>query len=120
MLYPEVSKQVVDGFFAVHRELGSGLLESCYHNALFYELRRQGLGVEYEKPLSVSYRGQVVGEFYADLVVENRVIIEVKAVTEFSRFMDAQLLNYLRISGLRLGFLVNFQGIKAEFKRFIV
>ncbi len=120
MLYPEVSKQVVDGFFTVHRELGPGLLEACYHNALFYELRRQRLGVEYEKPLSVSYRGQVVGEFFADLVVENRVIIEVKAVTEFSRFMHAQLLNYLRISGLRLGFLVNFQGIKAEFKRFIV
>ena len=120
MLYPELSKMLVDGFIKVHKELGPGLLESCYHNALYFELEEMGLEVGYNAPFNVFYRGQQVGEYFADLLVNKEVIIEVKAVTALSTAHEAQLINYLRISGCRLGFLVNFRGQRAVWKRFVV
>lgn len=120
LLYEGLSKKIVTGFIAVHNELGPALLESCYHNALFFELRSQGLKVGYNAPFEVKYKGEVVGEFYADLAVEGKVIIEIKSVKALSAANEAQLLNYLHISGCRLGYLVNFQGSKAIWKRFVV
>ena len=95
-------------------------MEQCYHNALFYELKSLRLSVGYNVPFSVSYKGTVVGEYFADLVVEGKVILELKSVKAFSGEHTAQLLNYLHISGCRLGFLLNFQGTKVEFKRLVV
>ena len=120
LLYEELSNEVVGAFFSVHNELGPGLLESCYHNALFYELKSQGLNVFYNAPLNVFYKGQSVGEFYADLVVNNKVIIELKSVRSLLPAHEAQLLNYLHISKCRVGYLVNFQGNRAVWKRFVV
>ena len=120
LLYEDLSKKIVGSFIGVHSELGPGLLESCYHNALYYDLKAQGLSVCYNAPFNVEYRGERVGEFYADLAVESRVIIEIKAVKALSQAHEAQLLNYLHISGCRLGYLVNFQGVRAVWKRFVV
>ena len=111
---------------AVHRAFGPGLLEGCYHNSLYYEYRAMGLQVLYNAPFTVRHRGEVVGEYFADLAVsgsapgEGRVILELKAVTELNGVMQAQLINYLRISGCRLGFLVNFQGCRPVWERFVV
>ena len=120
LLYEELSNKIVGGFIRVHGELGPGLLESCYHNALFYELKSAGLGVVYNAPFNVFYRGEQVGEFYADLAVNSRVIIEIKAVRALSAANEAQLLNYLHISGCRVGYLVNFMGERVVWKRFVV
>lgn len=120
MLYPELSKTIIDAVFAVNRSLGSGLLEAPYHNALYYELKARGAVVKYNVGYVVSHRGQTVGEYYADLVVAGKVIIEVKAVCALTPVHEAQLINYLRISGLRLGFLINFGGCKATWKRLVV
>lgn len=120
MLYPELSKTILDGVFTVHKELGPGLLEQCYHNALYYELEAHGLAVSYNEPYTVSFKGRVVGEYFADLAVNGKVIIEIKSVQAFGNQHIAQLLNYLHISGCRLGFLVNFQNARVEFKRLVL
>ena len=120
LLYEGLSSQIVTGIIKVHNELGPGLLESCYHNALFYELKSLGLYVVYNAPFNVQYRGESVGEFYADLAVNSKVIIEIKAVKALSAVNEAQLLNYLHISKCRLGYLVNFHGSRAVWKRFVV
>jgi len=86
--------------------MGPGLLEQCYHNVLYYELAAQRLNVVYNRQYDVFYRGQQVGEYYADLVVENSVIIELKSVKVISSAHVAQVLNYLHISKCRLGQLV--------------
>ncbi|MDC7124240.1 MAG: GxxExxY protein [Spirochaetales bacterium] len=98
MLYEKLSYQIVGACMAVHRELGSGLLEQCYHNALFYELKASGLRVSYNVPFTVKYRGEVVGEYFADLVVDNKVILELKSVRALAPEHTAQLINYLHIA----------------------
>jgi len=120
MLYESLSRKVLDAVFAVHRELGPGLLEQCYHNALFYELKALGLPVGYNQPFTVLHQGQVVGEYLDDLVVDNNIIIEVKSAKALSNEHVAQLLNYLHISGCRLGYLVNFRNTRVEFKRLVL
>lgn len=120
LLYEELSNQIVGAFFSVHNVLGAGLLESCYHNALFLELKSIGLNPGYNAPFNVFYRGEQVGEYYADLTVNSKVIIEIKSVRALSAAHEAQLLNYMHISKYRLGYLVNFQGTKAVWKRFVL
>ncbi len=120
LLYEELSNKIVGSFISVHNELGTGLVESCYHNALYFELKSLGLNVGYNAPFNVSYKGNSVGEFYADLVVGGKVIIEIKAVKALASVHEAHLLNYLHISKCRAGYLVNFQGERAVWKRFVV
>jgi len=120
MLYPKLSKLILDSAFAVHRSLGPGLLELPYHNALYYELAGNNLQVGYNAPFNVHYRGHTVGEYFADLLVNGRVILEVKAVSALGAENTAQLLNYLHISGCRLGFLLNFAPERLEFKRLVL
>ncbi len=120
MIYHELSVQILDAVFTVHRELGPGLLERCYHNALFYELKSLGLAVSYNVPFTVAFKGNVVGEYLADLVVNGKVILELKSVKVLGNEHMAQLLNYLHISGFRLGYLINFQNSKMEFKRLVL
>jgi len=120
MVYENLSFRIIGRCMEVHSALGPGLLEQCYHNALFFSLKESGLGVGYNVPYSVMYKGNVVGEYFADLVVDNKVILELKAVKLLSSEHTAQVLNYLHISGCRLGLLVNFQGARLEWKRFVV
>ena len=103
MLYKELCHKILGCAFEVHKGLGPGLLEQCYHNRLFYELKSKGLAVEYNAPFTVSYKKQVVGEYLADLVVDGTVILELKSVKTLADAHKAQLINYLRISGCSSG-----------------
>jgi GxxExxY protein len=120
MVHENLSFSIIGCCMAVHNSLGCGLLEQCYHNALYYELQADGLAVRYNSPFTVLHRDKVVGEYFADLVVEDKVIIELKSVKKLSNEHMAQLINYLHISGCRLGLLVNFQGSVLEWKRLVV
>lgn len=105
----EISKHVVDAAFKIHIQLGPGLLESVYEAVLTYELRKRGLRVERQKAIPVVYEEVRLDEgFRADLVVEDKVIIELKSVEAIARVHKKQVLTYLRLSNLKLGLLINF------------
>lgn len=116
----ELSAQLVDACYAAHRGLGTGLLESVYESALVVELNARGLEVQRQVPYKVYYRTQVVCYYYADLVVEKRLVVELKAAKVLTETMVAQLLNYLRISRIPLGYLVNFGMQSLEYRRYVV
>lgn len=105
----EIAAQVVDAAFRIHKQLGPGLLESAYEAILEHELRKRGLHVQRQVPVSIVYDGVTLDVGYrADLLVENRVIIELKSVETLAPVHQKQLLTYLRLSGMRLGLLINF------------
>jgi GxxExxY protein len=120
MLYQNLSSQIIGAFITVHKALGPGLLEAPYHNALFYELRSVGLGVVYNAPYPVYFKGQQIGDYFADLAVEDKIIIEVKSAAQVSDVHRAQLVNYLQIAGLKVGFVANFHGSKVAWQRLVV
>ncbi|MGH9861870.1 MAG: GxxExxY protein [Candidatus Acidiferrales bacterium] len=111
---------VLKAAFKVQNALGCGFLERVYENALGVELSRMGLKVERQKPMQVRYDGIVVGEYQADLIVEGRVIIECKAVSTFDAIHEAQLLNYLKATGIRVGLLLNFGKPRLQHRRLVV
>ncbi len=105
----EIGTIVIDCGFQVHKTLGPGLLESVYKISLAHELESRGLHVDREKPIEIQYKDVTFEEgFRADLVVENKVIVELKSVEELHPVHGKQLLTYLRLSGCRLGYLMNF------------
>lgn len=106
--------------FEVNSELGAGFLEKVYENALLIELLDRGLKAENQVPIKVKYKGTEVGEYYADIVVENQIILELKAIDLLQKIHEAQLLNYLKATGYKIGLLVNFTHPKAEIKRFVL
>lgn len=116
----ELTYQINGAIFEVNRELGVGFLEKVYENALLVELMERGLKTEKQVPIKVKYKDKQVGEYYADIVVENQVILEVKAVNSLQKIHEAQLLNYLKATGYKIGLLVNFTHPKAEIRRFIL
>lgn len=118
LLHSSVTEAIIGGCFAVHSELGSGFLESVYANALAVVLRNAGLTVEREVPYEVFYHGVSVGLYRADLVVESKVVVEVKTARTIDDAHMAQLRNYLRASGLAVGLALSF-GAKAQFRRVV-
>jgi len=116
----ELTYRIRGCVFEVSRELGGGYLEKVYERALLRELRLQGLEAEQQVPFPVRYKGELVGEYYADLVVEHSVVLELKAQDKLSSSYDAQLLHYLRASGKRLGMLINFTSPRATIKRLVL
>ena len=116
----DITYQIRGAIFEVNKVLGYGFLEKVYEKALMLELRGRGLSVENQVPLKVSYKEQIVGEYFADLLVEDRVIVEIKAVANLLREHQAQLLNYLKATGISVGLLVNFTRDKAEIKRMVL
>ena len=117
--HEEITRRIINAAHTVHNQLGYGFLEKVYHNALIIELKKTGLLVESQKPISVKYDNQVVGEYFADVVVDKKVIIEVKAADRHNRLFEAQLLNYLKGSGLQVGLIINF-GTSVEVKRMVL
>jgi GxxExxY protein len=113
-----LTRSVIGAFYEVYNKLGYGLLESPYVGALQLELGQRGHRVEREVPLAVEYKGTIVGSYRADLIVEGRLLVEVKADACVTGFHERQLRNYLRCCSLELGLLLVF-GIKPEFRRFI-
>ena len=115
----ELTYQIQGCVFEVSKHLGFGFLESVYHKALLSELRLAGLQVESEKPVNVYYKGQLVGDHRLDLLVEKRVVIELKAQQKLPLGSEAQLLNSLKATGLSIGLLVNFTVPRATIKRMV-
>lgn len=118
-LHSEITEKVLGIFFEVYNELGGGFLECVYQQALRIALVQAGLKVAIEVPVPVYFRAEVVGNFRADLVVNDCVLLELKAVSAFDRAHEGQLLHYLRATKLEVGLLLNF-GPRAQFKRFIL
>ncbi|HSN77817.1 MAG TPA: GxxExxY protein [Anaerolineae bacterium] len=116
MKHADLTDKIIACFFVVYNELGYGFLESVYLRAMVIELEKMGLRVQVEYPIRVYYAGQIVGEFFADLLVEGLVIVELKAVSTVSIQHHAQLLNYLNATRHEVGLLLNF-GLKPEIKR---
>ena len=116
MKHKELTAKIIDCAYKVHRELGFGFLESVYQNALVIELTKAGLKSEREKRIQVYYDGKVVGDFVADILVEEKVILELKSVSQIHPAHEAQLINYLKATGIKVGLLINF-GEKVEIKR---
>ena len=115
-LYKELTEKIIGAGHTVHGSLGYGFLEKVYHNALLIELEELGLEVESQKKMCVSYRGKLVGEFYADIVVNDKVVVEVKAVNKHQAIFEAQLLNYLKATEMKVGLIINF-GPSVQVKR---
>ncbi|MBI5026148.1 MAG: GxxExxY protein [Nitrospirae bacterium] len=115
-LYEDITERIIRCFYNVYDELGGGFLESVYEKALMIELGSIGLRADTQKNFNVSYKNHLVGEFKADIIVEDKIIIEIKAVTNLISQHEAQLINYLKATGIKVGLLVNF-GDKLEFKR---
>ena len=116
----ELTYAINGAVFEVNRVLGPGFLEKVYENALLTELRSQGLKAESQVPIKVYYKNEVVGEYTADILVEEKVILELKTVERLEKIHEAQLLNYLRATGIQVGILVNFKHTRAEIKRMVL
>jgi len=116
----DITYAINGAVFEVNRVLGPGFLEKVYENALLIELRSKGLQAQSQAPIEVSYKAHIVGEYIADILVEEKVIVEIKAVEKLEKIHEAQLLNYLRATGVRVGLLVNFRHPKAEVKRLVL
>jgi GxxExxY protein len=112
-----LTEKIIGCAMKVHRQLGPGFLESVYRNALAFELRRAGLAVESEKHITVKYEHVIVGDFVADLVVDETLICELKAAVALSKADEVQLVNYLTATNHELGLLLNFGSESLQFKR---
>ena len=113
----QLSYQIRGAIYEVYSQLGFGYLEKIYEHALLLELAARGVSATCQVPIGVWPKGQVVGAYYVDVIVENRILLEPKAQTRISRADEAQLLNHLTTSGLRVGMLVNFTYPMAQIRR---
>ena len=115
----QLSEQIIGCAYAVSNGLGPGFLEKVYENALAHELRKAGLKVQPQAPVTIYYDGIVVGEFFADLLIESSILVELKAAKELNDVHLAQCLNYLKATRLKLCLLMNFSRPKLELRRIV-
>ena len=118
LLYEELSNKILEAYFNVFKHLTTGLLESVYENALCIEFDEMGIPYERQKHLSVFYKGNIIGEFVPDIVVDNKVILELKSIPILTPANSAQLINYLNITHYKVGYLLNF-GEARDYKRIL-
>ena len=116
LLHEEITESIIKSYFKVYNKLGYGFLEKVYENAMAIELRKAGLEVKCQHPISVIYENEIVGEYFADIIVNEAVVIELKATKAISVENEYQLVNYLKATNIELGLLMNF-GKEAEYKR---
>jgi GxxExxY protein len=116
-LYEDLTSRIIGRSYEVMNELGAGFLESVYHKSLFLALQQEGFCVQFEHPLAVLFRGHNVGNFKVDLLVEKKVIVEVKAIDNITGEHKAQVINYLSASELLLGLIINFAKQKVQTSR---
>ena len=117
-LYSDITNEVLNAFYDVYNELGYGFLEKVYKNALFNELTQRGIRCQKEHPISVYYKGVCVGDYYADIMIEDKIILELKAVKAILPEHLAQLNNYLRATNAEVGLLLNY-GLEPQKKRVV-
>lgn len=120
VLHEDLTQDIIGAAFDVHNALGCGLLEKVYENALAWELGLRGRVVTPQREFKVSYKDKEVGVYYADLVVDDKVVVEVKSVNDLGDVHRTQILNYLRVSGIKVGLLLNFVRPKLKFERFVL
>ena len=114
--YRSLTEKIIGIFYAVYNKLGYGFLEKVYENAMVIECQKEGIPVAAQAPISVLYDGKIIGEYFADLLVDDRVIVEIKASKMLAPENEAQLLNYLKATKIEVGLLLNF-GPKPQVKR---
>jgi GxxExxY protein len=117
----ELTEIVIGCAFNVHRTLGKGFLEKVYENSMVIELKKHGLNIQQQSPINVKYDGCLVGEYYADLIIENRVICELKSIEKILMCHEVQLVNYLTATGIDTGLLINFADrviVRRKFRKF--
>ena len=112
----ELTEKIINIFYKVYNRLGYGFLEKVYENALMIELKKEGIPAVSQSAIKVLYEGEIIGEYYADILVANKVIVEIKATKRLIGEHEAQLLNYLKATDIEIGLLLNF-GTKPELKR---
>jgi len=120
LLYKDLTEKIIKAAYKIHNVLGTGYLEVIYQNAMLIELKSQGFDCDIEKLVEIFYQNQKIGEHRLDLVVNNKVIVELKSVNEFHSFHQAQVISYLKATGMRVALLINFGKEKIEYKRFIL
>lgn len=116
----EITKQIIGSAFEVHNTLGYGFLEKVYKNAMQVELIQRGCLCQTEFPIKVWYKKVLVGQYFADLFVDGKVMVELKVAKEYNTADEAQLLNELKATEVKVGLLVNFGKAKVEFKRLVM
>lgn len=116
LLYKDLTDKILKGFYEVYNQLQYGFREKIYQKSLTYELRQSGMEAEEEKLIPVYYKGMLMGEYRADLIIEQKIILELKAQNTIKDAHEAQLLHYLRAIPIEVGFVLNF-GLKPEFTR---
>ncbi len=119
IVHKELGFKVLGMAYTVHNALGPGLLEHAYKEAMCVELEYAGIPYSRERIFDLRYRGQNVGTYFADLIVDNKILLELKSVQDFHPSMEAQIINYLKISGIQVGYLINFRGPKVDWKRYV-
>ena len=119
LLHEATTQEIIGAAFEVYNVLGYGFLEKVYQRALQAELLRRGVPAEIEHRISVNYKGINVGDYAADLYVDNKVLVELKVASEYNSEDEAQLLNELKATGMKVGMLINFGRRKVEFRRFV-
>jgi GxxExxY protein len=116
LIEKELTEKIINAFYEVYNTLGYGFLEKVYEYALYKELNDRGLHVSRQEPIEVFYKGKRIGEYFADLIVENKVIVELKAAETLCEEHEYQLINYLKATNIEVGLLFNF-GKKPQFSR---
>jgi len=119
ILYKELSYKVVGCAMEVHKELGPGFLESVYEAAMVVELEKQGIQFALQTQFPVIYKGVLVKHFIADMVIANEIVVELKAISKIGNIEKAQVINYLKATGLKLGLLINFGQTSLQFERIV-
>jgi GxxExxY protein len=119
LLHESITEQIIGAAFEVYRVLGYGFLEKVYQRAMMVELRIRGLKADDESKIKVVYKDEIVGDYKADLFVEDAVIAELKTAKEYQTADEPQLLNELNATGIKVGLMINFGRNKVEFKRFV-
>jgi GxxExxY protein len=114
--YKELSEEIIRIFYKVYNKLGYGFLEKVYENAMMIDFRKSGIAAASQSPIKVIYEDETVGEYFADILVDDKIIVEIKATKSLTEDHHAQLLNYLKATDIEVGLLLNF-GPKPEIKR---
>jgi GxxExxY protein len=120
IIYKELSDKLIGLAITVHKTVGPGFLEHVYEESICVELKLNNIHYNRQKVYSIFYKNNPVGSYIADLVINNKIILELKSVPYINRNIEAQLLNYLHVSGIRVGYVINFKNIVIEFKRFVL
>jgi GxxExxY protein len=120
ILHKDLSYKIVGLAMQIHSELGFGFLEKVYENSMMVLFRRENIMAKQQAPISVSFEGEIVGDYYADILIEDKIILELKAIEKITDAHKAQALNYLKATGLKLAIIINFGKQRLEYERIVL